>query len=138
VELVSDAASPPETSLLREVVLALFPWLGRVGVGAGGNLAVRSANGRLDLAPTTTPGPPAARTGDLVCRRAFFPGTPGTAPSGGGPVTGALPPSEWVSFSAAAPYVWTQIATTTVTGPTSSDPGTVINISAGSARVTIG
>ena len=134
--------SPPELSSFADVLRGMFPWIADVSI-ENGVLTIRSATGRIDLAADRQPaqaGPAAARVGDFVLRLRFYPGSPGTAPSGGGPLVGTEPPALWASFDITEPYMWTQVSVWSSPGapPSTGNSGTPVVISQGSTRVTIG
>lgn len=111
-------------SAVRRIVEEAFPWLERFGLTSAGDLEIKSATLRIEIAG---PGASVARVGDGCTRLAFFPGTPP-----------ATPPSLWFSNSAEEPFVWAPVAITTITGPLPIDPGTELQIITGSPRVKSG
>lgn len=105
---------------IRSVVLALFPWMGRVGLAASKALRIASAVGRTELEGG---GPAVGRVGDLVvrlCRDSM----------------GGL----HVSTDDAPPYTWTPVASAAIPAspPAPTDAGTRIALVQGSKKVTCG
>lgn len=78
----------------------------------------------IGIAPTTPPGPDAARSGDLVVRYWIVQGSGGNIAS------------VWLSPSTSAPFSWTAVPIG-LAPPSPTDPGVPITISAGSALVKI-
>lgn len=119
-----------DRSNMRSVIQSLFPWLKLVRLGTAKGLSFRTASDKLHLEGDVGD-PAAARVGDAADGGglAFYPGVPGTTP-----------PSLWYTPDRAAPYTWTQVATTLITGPLTTDAGTRIAavITTGSGKVTIG
>ena len=114
---------------LRRMLVQLFPWLPDLVLVAGAKgkgLAVRAAGGILHLAGGPSD-PAVARVGDFTVRLAFYPGVPGS-----------VAPSLWASASPSSPYAWALVATTTGTGPLTTDAGTAVSIRTGSGKVTCG
>lgn len=111
-------------SAVRRVVVEAFPWLERIGLTSGGDLEIKSASTKIELAGGDAP---IALLGSGCTRIAFYPGVPSTTP-----------PSLWVSNSASPPYVWAPVAIALVTGPLPTDPGTQLRILSGSAKVKSG
>jgi len=111
-------------AFIRTIVLESFPWLGRIGLTAKGDLEIKSASTKIEFAGGDAP---IGRVGDGCTRLAFYPGVPGTTP-----------PSLWASTSASPPYVWAPVAICVVTGPTPAEPGTRLEIITGSEKVRSG
>lgn len=111
-------------SAVRRVVSETFPWIERFGFTASGDLEIKSATSKIELAGGDAP---VALMGSGCTRLAFYPGVPSTTP-----------PSLWVSNSAEAPFAWSLVAVTIVTGPTPIEPGTQVEIITGSPKVKSG
>ena len=111
---------------IAEMILTRFPWMARFGLTAKGDLEIKSATSKIDIA-----GGDAAigRVGDGCTRLAFYPGIPASAP-----------PVLYYSNSASPPYAWSVVALPLAAPlpPTPTDPGTLLQIVSGSSKVRSG
>lgn len=110
---------------LRSIITELFPWLERFGLtNDGKDLEIKSASDKILLAGGDAP---VGRVGDGCTRLIFYPGIPSSAP-----------PVLYQSTSTGPPYIWTPVANPVAPVPTALEPGTQLQIIAGSERVSSG
>ena len=112
-------------SLLRQLVAEAFPWIERFGLTAKGDLAIKSASSKIDLAGGDKP---VARVADTCTQLAFYPGVPGVSP-----------PILYFTNDAEEPKVWSIVALApALTPPIPGGPSTPIVIITGSEKVSSG